>query len=56
MEDMGDFDVAFQDGAIILSMPVATDCAGAPRPSKKMKMPKTKDADTPEEVTPSLRS
>ena len=50
MEDMGDFDVAFRDGAIILSTPVATDCAGAPRPSK---MPK--DVDTQEEETP-LRS
>ena len=50
-----DFDVKFRRGVMILSTPVATDCAGAPRPSKK-KMPKKKDADTPEEVTPSLRS
>ena len=45
MRDRRDFDVAFRDGAIILlSTPVATDCAGAPRPSK---MPK-EDVDTQE--------
>ena len=49
-----EFDADFLGGAIILSTPVAPDCAGAPRPSKKM--PKKKDVDTQEEKTPSLRS
>ena len=39
-----DFDVDFLEGAIILSTPVATDCAGAPRPSKMLK----EDVDTQE--------
>ena len=49
-----DFDVHFlEGGAMILSTTlVAPDCAGAPRPSKKM--PKKKK--TQEEKTPSLRS
>ena len=44
MGDGGDFNVTFRDGTIILSTPVATDCAGASRPSK---MPK-EDVDTQE--------
>ena len=52
MGDGEDFDVTFRDGTIILSTPVNTDCAGAPRPSK---MPKVV-VDTQEKKKTPLRS